>query len=693
MSQTTKWPDNVYRRLLVDMHVPDWHPDLLSRFDPVDCVATIARAGFQSFEQYAISCAGLCLWPTKVGQMHANMGGRDYFGEVLEECRRHGLHTVCYFHVIWDNWAYEKHPDWRVRPAGGDDKIMQGRYGFACPNSPYRDYIRDLLRELVGSYEFEAIFVDMTMWPDVCYCPHCTARFWNEHNAEPPRIVDWDDPSWRKFQGARQSWLLDFVNDMTRTVKQIRPISVYHQFATVFHSWRLGAPLELAEACDFVTGDFYGGPASHSLVCKAYTSLTRNRPFEMATSRTIGMTDHVTIKPMEQIRVESFVPTLHSAALMLIDAINADGTLNNAVYDFMRGLNAERAPYEQFLGGELLADVAIYYDKESMYNPDENGVHVAELNAMDELPHRDAMVGIANILREGHVPFGMVTNATLQQLSKYRAVIVPNVLEMTEPQAAIFRQFVEDGGVLYASGPSSLDRFHEAGPRYLLEDVLGVRYMGTLGTKVTYLTPADEEVAKTIWPQDHLIFGGAMTQAEALPGAEVLATVTLPFAAPEAGRAIGSRFASIISDPPAVAPGAEPGIVVHSYGRGKAVWIAAPIESVDQQVNARLVLALLKRLLAAPYKFEVETHPSVEVTLFDQPENQRLLVGMLNMQPQPPAIPVGATIKVQIPPGRQASGVIRIPDRKPMPYERAGPYVEIGFEPFETLAMALVEYE
>ena len=312
---------------------------------------------------------------------------------------------------------------------------------------------------------------------------------------------------------------------------------------------------------------------------------------------------------------------------------------------------------------------------------------------MDELPHRDAMVGIANILREGHVPFGMVTNATLQQLSKYRAVIVPNVLEMTEPQAAIFRQFVEDGGVLYASGPSSLDRFHEAGPRYLLEDVLGVRYMGTLGAKVTYLTPADEEVAKTIWPQDHLIFGGAMTQAEALPGAEVLATVTLPFAAPEAGRAIGSRFASIISDPPAVAPGAEPGIVVHSYGRGKAVWIAAPIESVDQQVNARLVLALLKRLLAAPYKFEVETHPSVEVTLFDQPENQRLLVGMLNMQPQPPAIPVGATIKVQIPPGRQASGVIRIPDRKPMPYERAGPYVEIGFEPFETLAMALVEYE
>ena len=379
---------------------------------------------------------------------------------------------------------------------------------------------------------------------------------------------------------------------------------------------------------------------------------------------------------------------------MLIDAINADGTLNDAVYDFMRGLNAERAPYEEFLGGELLADVAIYYDKESMYNPDENGVHVAELKAMDKLPHRDALVGIANILREGHIPFGVITNATLQQLDQYRAVIVPNVLEMSESQAAIFRQFVEDGGVLYASGPSSLDRFHKAGASLSAGGTcLGVRYKGTLGTKVTYLTPADEEVAKTIWPQDHLICRGAMIKAEALSEAEVLATATLPFAAPEAGRAIGSRFAAIISDPPAVSPGVDPGIVVHSYGKGKAVWIAAPIESVARQVNARLVLTLLKRLLPTPYKFEAKTHPSVEVTLFDQPENQRLLVGMLNMQSQLPAVPVGATIKVQPPPGRQASDVVRIPDRESMPFERTGPCVEIEFELSRHWRWALVEYE
>ena len=54
------WPSQTYRRFLVDMHVPDWSPDLLSHFDAVDYVRTIADAGFQSLMHYANSHVGLC---------------------------------------------------------------------------------------------------------------------------------------------------------------------------------------------------------------------------------------------------------------------------------------------------------------------------------------------------------------------------------------------------------------------------------------------------------------------------------------------------------------------------------------------------------------------------------------------------------------------------------------------------------
>src|ERR1039457_6709538 len=82
------WPSQTYRRFSVDTHVPDWDPQLLGRFDPAAFIGNIARAGFQSMVQYANSHVGLCLWRTSVGQQHANMHGRDFFGEVVAECRR-----------------------------------------------------------------------------------------------------------------------------------------------------------------------------------------------------------------------------------------------------------------------------------------------------------------------------------------------------------------------------------------------------------------------------------------------------------------------------------------------------------------------------------------------------------------------------------------------------------------------------
>jgi hypothetical protein len=35
---------------------------------------------------------------------------------------------------------------------------------------------------------------------------------------------------------------------------------------------------------------------------------------------------------------------------------------------------------------------------------------------------------------------------------------------------------------------------------------------------------------------------------------------------------------------------------------------------------------------------------------------------------------------------------VLLPDRKPLKFETAGPYVQFSLEPFEILAMALVQY-
>ena len=274
-------------------------------------------------------------------------------------------------------------------------------------------------------------------------------------------------------------------------------------------------------------------------------------------------------------------------------------------------------------------------------------------------PHRDSIAGWAKVLREAHIPYGVVTNVNLEQLAKYRAVIVPYVLEMTPEQARQFTQFVKDGGVLIASGPSSLDRFDPSGPRFLLEDVMGVRYLGTMGTKVTYLTPTDAQILKVVWPQDHVIHNGPMIKAEAVNGAEVLATVTLPWVAPEVGHSIGSHFAAIHSNPPALTPGTTPALVINSFGKGKSFGWPGRLKPARGEVNPVLLAYLIKRVLPGPYKFEAETHPSVEVTLFHQAEKKRLLVGLLSMQ-EFARYSSEATVRVELPAGKTVKGVYRL---------------------------------
>ena len=233
----------------------------LSQFDTARYVDIIARAGFQLLMPYTNSCVGLALWKSHVAQMHANLHGRDMFGEIVTEARRRGLHTVAYFIVTRDNWAAEKHPSWRLMPPTGNTHILENRYGQTCANSPgYRDFAFACLKEIVGNYPIEGVFIDMTFWRSACYCASCTDRFRAEYKAEPPRVIDWNDPLWRNFQAARQRWMLEFARDLTNTIKGVRPITVYHNQAVILDSWSAGQTPAMAETCDYTGLEMvYGG--------------------------------------------------------------------------------------------------------------------------------------------------------------------------------------------------------------------------------------------------------------------------------------------------------------------------------------------------------------------------------------------------------------------------------------------------
>jgi len=673
-----RWDLGTPFRYLVDMHVPDWDAQMLAKYDAEAIVRNVKRTGAQSLMIYAKSHAGQLLWNTVLAGRHRIMGSRDFFGETVAACRRHGLTPRGYFSVVFDGWAFEHHPDWRQEPTAGAESVLNQRYGVVCPNAPgYRAYVAACLKEVL-TYDIPDLFFDMMFWSWLtpCCCVHCTGRFRREHGGDLPREVDWEDPAWRALHRAREGWMLEFAWFVYDTVKRLRPdVTVSHNQASFLCGWEFAVPFELVGACDYAFGDFYGSATHHALACKLYKSLKPEAPFEFATFVKLNPQDHVTVKADDEIRVDCAIPILHGGAMLQIDAVNVDGTLNADVYARLEHVNAFREPLAETMGGRILGDVGVYLDRASMHPG----------GGVKGLIHTDAATAVARVLQEAHIPFGVVTNANTEKMVEFQAVILPAVLEMTEAQASVVRRYVEGGGRIYASGSTALDCFGSKASRYMLEDVFGVRYRGEEGESATYLTPGAGDVAAAIAPQDHLLHRGPCWRAEALAGTDVLASVTLPFTPPSAGRVIGQTFASIHSNPPGLAPEAWPALTEHRFGRGLCLWSAMPFEKEGDGAARRLVTAVVRRLLGTPCWFEAEAPPSVELVLrYDEARN-RLLFGALHVTPA--LAPVGFQARVRLPPGMAVAGVRSVVEGSDVPHrlEAGGVVVEIA--PFRHLAM------
>ena len=108
------WIEGNYRRNLMDMHIDDWNEEFLSKINPLEYAEALADAHVQCAMVKAKPHTGLCYWPCDIGRMHRGLKGRDFFGEMVKLCHERGIAVIAYYSQIFDNWAYDNHPDWRL---------------------------------------------------------------------------------------------------------------------------------------------------------------------------------------------------------------------------------------------------------------------------------------------------------------------------------------------------------------------------------------------------------------------------------------------------------------------------------------------------------------------------------------------------------------------------------------------------
>jgi len=357
MADDGKWFRRAYRRAVVDMHIPDWDPAFLSAFDADEYVQRLVEARAQSVVAYAHSHVGLFNYPTQVGRQHQGLQGRDLVQEIIDRCHARQIAVVVYVSLIFDRWAADQHPEWRMRT--WDDRPMGegGRHGLLCPNSPYREYVRAFTAEISQRFAFEGIRFDMTFWPGVCYCPHCQQRFAAAVGGHIPRVVDWLDERWVAFQRCREQWLVEFAALATDTVRQHRPAAtVEHQSSTFPLDWVFGVSEPLARQNDFLQGDFYGDFLQGSFVRKLLEDLTPARPFGFETSFALDLSNHTTPKSEALLEAKAAAALADHCAFIFIDGIDPVGTLNPLVYRRMGRIFDRLMPLYPHLGGERVRE-------------------------------------------------------------------------------------------------------------------------------------------------------------------------------------------------------------------------------------------------------------------------------------------------------------------------------------------------
>lgn len=185
-----------------------WGQTNLTEVDALECDVSFWRQYWRRtrIQGIIVNAGGVVAYYPSMFEHHyraQHLGERDLLGEFVAAAREEGLAVLA---RMDSNRAlrsfYEAHPDWFACNAQGEPCIVQGRY-MACVNSPYyKQYLPEVMREIIQRYSPDGFTDNSWTGPGrkhICHCPHCRRKFAAETGRDLPQAVDWEDPLYRRW--------------------------------------------------------------------------------------------------------------------------------------------------------------------------------------------------------------------------------------------------------------------------------------------------------------------------------------------------------------------------------------------------------------------------------------------------------------------------------------------------------------
>ncbi|MCP5116955.1 MAG: twin-arginine translocation signal domain-containing protein [bacterium] len=462
-----------------------------SRYDPRFWIDFFRRTHCDAVNLSAGGC--VCYYPTKIPFHHKSrwLGDRDAFGELYEACRKLGMVVVARTdpHSILDE-AFRAHPEWVQITAGGEPRkhwATPGRW-VTCALGPYNfEYMTEIHREIVSLYKVDGIFSNRWAGHGICYCESCHRRFRDATGEKLPRTDDPHHPARRAYILWRQERLFELWRVWDKAIRDIHPGARYiaNSGGGALSSLDMKTIGEMADTlyADRQARRGLTPPWAAGKNAKEYRATLGRKAIAGITS--VGVE--------ERYRWKDSVQNGDEVRLWMADGV-ANG-LRPWFVKFSGTVHDHRwmKPVEQFytwhksaegyLRNERpLARVAMLYSQQSAWFY--GGPHARE-------KVEDHTLGFYQALVEARIPFEMVHDRKLDDVSQYRTLILPNIAALSDSQCDQLRAFVEDGGSLVATFETSLyDEWGKRRGEFGLADLFGLSFTGRVTPRMqnSYLT-------------------------------------------------------------------------------------------------------------------------------------------------------------------------------------------------------------
>ena len=520
-----------------------------------------------------ISVTGiLAFYPSKV-KFHRHgkfLDGRDFFGECVEAAKKRGMRVVARMSPDL-NWgdALEAHPEWAMRNADGSVQSSgeEPRLFKTCMFSTYMDnYVPAIMREINSLYDVDCFYTNG--WPPLgslpeCHCAICsklpasgTPAYWR---AFTDRVLE----LWRKYDAVAKEKKQDsffFANsggnvrggpNLDQLGKEAVWFQADNQGRTYDDAAVWGCSLQ-GRVCNAVLdGKFAANvTAAYSTGMPGWRNASKN-PAEakMWLNETVA---------------SGMAPYYHFVGAE--NGFGEDRRWQKVGTDYFQWTARHDAHLKT---RRSVANIGVVFGQSTQL------LYPGPSTVRSRHYMRETTQGIYDALLRGRFAFDFVHEDRLEpeRLSKYRALLLPNIALLSDRQCRQLRDYAQAGGSIMASFETGLyDENLRARADFGLAELMGIHkgadVMGTNGNP--YYARIDGAA------EHHPILDG-FTNTNWLPGAEnrvPLKPVQDPVLTVVPGFV---RYPPELAYPP-VSHTDEPAVVLRESGGSRLAYFPGDIE-------------------------------------------------------------------------------------------------------------------